>query len=163
MAKINVGKGISEYTKRLSKLYDISRECIGKTVYVGAEVVIDAMVSELRALPVDNRVVKKGEKIKGINYKQKAGLLKGFGVARMQERNDFYNVKLGFAGYNDMKTNKYPGGQPNSVIARSVVAGTTFRQKNDFVGRAIRKSEADANQKMIETWDKYLDALWPSK
>ena len=62
-----------------------------------------------------------------------------------------------------MKTNKYPGGQPNSVIARSVVAGTTFRQKNDFVGRAIRKSEADANQKMIETWDKYLDALWPSK
>lgn len=150
MAKINVGKGIKEYTKQLTQLYDISRTAIGKTVYEGAHIVWEAIRAEIRALPKASA-----------SPIEKADLYSSFGVARMQERNDFYNVKLGFDGYNRIKTKKFPSGQPNAMIARSIVSGTSFRQKNDFVGRATRKSSSEAEEKMRAEFDKQLQALWP--
>ena len=150
MAKVKVGSGIKEYTKKLTELYDISRTAIGQTVYEGAAVVIAAMVSELHGLPKES-----------CSPVEKADLIKGFGVARMQSRNGFNNVKLGFDGYNRIKTKKFPNGQPNSMIARSIVSGTTFRQKNDFVGRAVRATSDAAEAKMREEFDKQLKALWP--
>lgn len=150
MAKINVGKGLKEYTKQLTQLYDVSRTAIGQTIYQGAAVVAAAMVSEIRGLPKDS-----------CSPIEKADLIDGFGIARMQERNDFYNVKLGFDGYNRIKTKKFPSGQPNAMIARSIVSGTSFRQKNDFVGRATRKSLSEAEEKMRAEFDKQLKALWP--
>lgn len=151
MAKINVGKGIKEYTKQLTQLYDISRTAIGQTIYQGAAVVAEAMVSEIRGLPKDS-----------CSSIEKADLIDGFGIARMQDKNGFYNVKLGFDGYNRVKTKKFPSGQPNAMIARSIVSGTSFRQKNDFVGRATRKSSSEAEEKMRAEFDKQLQALWPN-
>lgn len=150
MAKVKVGKGISEYTKQMTKLYDISREAIGQTVYHGAAIMAEAMVSEIRALPKNSA-----------SPIEKADLIEGFGIARMQTRNNFNNVKLGFKGYNRIKTQKFPNGQPNPMIARSIISGTSFRAKNDFVGRAIRKMEDKVNEAMIAEFDKHLKALWP--
>lgn len=160
MAKINVGKGLKEYTKRLTQLKDFGREELGAVVFKGAEVVADAMKAELRALPVDNRYAKAGETLRGIHQLQKDGLIKGFGIAKMRYDGEFLNVKLGFVGYNDMRTASYPHGQPNSMIARSVVAGTSFRQRNDFVAKALRRAK-DAEKVMQEEFDKALAALWP--
>ena len=150
MAKINVGKGLKEYTKHLTELYDVSREAIGVSVYEGAHIVWEAIRAEIRALPKDSA-----------SPIEKADLINSFGVAQMQYRNGFNNVKLGFDGYNRVKTKKFPSGQPNAMIARSIVSGTTFRAKNDFVGRATRKSSDAAEAAMKEKFDEKLKALWP--
>lgn len=68
----------------------------------------------------------------------------------MRKDGSFYNVKLGFAGYNGQKTKAHPNGVPNSLIARSMVSGTSFRAKNDFIGRGVNASRKKA-EKAIET------------
>lgn len=155
MAKLKF-KGLEEYERQLLKLKDVSRECIGRAIYEGAKEIADEVKSEIENIPVDNRIVKDGQMLYGISELQKAGLRDGFGVARMQNDGGFYNVKLGFAGYNAVKTKTFPNGQPNSMIARSVNSGTSFRQRYPFVDNAVNRKKDACEQKMVETFDKEL-------
>ena len=149
-------KGLEEYERQLLKLKDVSRECIGRAIYEGAKEIADEVKSEIENIPVDNRIVKDGQMLYGISELQKAGLRDGFGVAKMKNDGGFYNVKLGFAGYNAVKTKSFPNGQPNSMIARSVNSGTSFRQRYPFVDNAVKKKKDACEQKMVETFDKEL-------
>lgn len=148
MAKINIGKGIKEYTRQLTELHNVSATMIAEVVDEGAFIVADAMRAEINALPVAQKYAKDGEKISTITSVQKKGLQDGFGISPLQDRNGFKNRKLGFDGYNGQKTSKYKHGVPNSVVARSVVSGTSFRNKNDFVSRAVRRTEKQAEKQM---------------
>ena len=156
MAKLNF-KGIDEYVAQLQKLQDMSRECIGSAVYAGAGVVADAVKQAIRDLPVDERTITAdGYMMQGISRLQKAGLIDGFGIAPLRNENGYMHVKLGFAGYNAVKTKSYPHGQPNSVIARSVNSGTSFRQRIPFVDRAVSSIKNAAEQAMKNTLDKEI-------
>lgn len=155
MAKLKF-EGLEEYIAELQRLNDVSRECISYAVYDGAAVVADEVKRAIHDLPVDNRRVSDGEMLNGISNLQKAGLLDGFGIAPMQDDNGYINVKLGFAGYNAVKTRTFPNGQPNSVIARSVNSGSSFRQRIPFVDDAVRRNRTECEQKMKETFDKKL-------
>ena len=141
MAKITT-KGLDDVLTKLDKLGNLSRETMGEIIYEGADIMADAIRAELQALPVTRQKAAYGEKLSGVTSVQKAGLLDGFGISRMQDKGGTYDVKIGFNGYNNQRTKKYPSGQPNSVIARSVCSGTSFREKNDFVGRAMKKKQA---------------------
>lgn len=149
--------GLEEYEMQLSKLQEVSRECIGEAIYEGAGIVADAVRANIEAIPVDNRRVKQGEMLHGISQPQKDGLLEGFGIAPLQDDEGFIHVKLGFDGYNNVKTKNYPNGQPNAVIARSVNAGTSFRVKIPFVDNAVNAKRADAEQAIKERFDKALE------
>lgn len=146
-------RGIDEYIARLSKLIDEPRETIGRAIYAGADVVADAIRRELNSLPVGDRYAQEGEKINTVTAAQKAGLSNGLGIAKMRQDGTAHNVKVGFTGYNNQHTRSYPGGQPNSLIARSVCSGTSFRAKNDFVGRGARSAKAHAEQAMKNELD----------
>ena len=62
------------------------------------------------------------------------------------------NVKLGFDGYNGMKTKKYPKGQPNVLLARSIKR-FKHRQK-----AALRRAGGAENEKAAEeTMAKIID------
>lgn len=148
MARITT-KGLNDVLTKLKELQDLSRETMGEIIYEGADVMADAIRAEIQALPVTTQRFGSGI-IKGVTSVQKAGLLDGFGITPMQERNGKYDVKIGFNGYNKQRTKKYPSGQPNSVIARSVCSGNSFREKNNFVGRAIRKHRKDCLEAMRE-------------
>ena len=76
-------------------------------------------------------------------------------------RNDggYYNVAVGFHGYNSQSTEKYANGQPNAMIARSVNSGTYFRQKNPFFDRAIRSSKGAAESAMARKADELINEL----
>lgn len=145
-------QGLDEYIAQLEKLTN-DREYIGPTIYEGAAVVADEMKKEINNIPVEMEYAPAGGKKRGITSVQKAGLQSGFGITKMKNDDGFYNVKLGFNGYNGQKTKKYPNGQPNSVIARSLVSGTSFRKKNDFVGRATRSKKAQAEMLMQKKLD----------
>lgn len=158
MAKLKF-KGIDEYVAQLQKLENLSDEAIGRAVYAGAAVVADAVKDAIRALPTDERTVKDGDMLQGISRLQKAGLIDGFGIAPLRNENGYMHVKLGFDGYNGVKTKSYPQGQPNSVIARSVNSGTSFRQKIPFMDQAVRNNKDKCERTMQETFDKELQKL----
>lgn len=151
-------KGTEEYALRLSKLGSNIPEVAGKAVYAAADIVADAVKKNIDSLDTVNEnynlvAYKQGKKSK-LSEIQKEGLKQSFGIASMQEdSNGFFNVKLGFDGYNDVKTKKYPNGQPNQLIARIAESGSSFMDKTPFVRPALnqtRKQAQEAMQKVIE-------------
>ncbi len=140
MAKLTVGNGLDEYIRKLEKIADTS-EYLGRAVYQGAAVVNKSVESALQELPTDDRYASFYDKRQGIRSVEKQGLIQSYGIAKMQNDNGYLNVKLGFDGYNKM-------GKANAMIARSLISGTSFMPKNDFIGKAVSKSKAAAEEAM---------------
>ena len=156
MARMEI-KGIEEYALKLSKLGKNTEAVAGKAVYAAAGIVADAIKENISALPevaeVENlKAYRKGGK-SGITKRQKKGLMSSFGISKMQKDKGVYNVKLGFDGYNEIKTRKYPTGQPNQLIARVIENGSTHMDKHPFIRPALnqsRKAAKEAMQKVID-------------
>lgn len=136
-------EGVDNLIAQYQTLLGMTDEVIGKAVGAGAGVVADAVKAEIKALPVSNQY-----QSAGLNSLQKKGLIDGFGIAGMRNDNGFLNVKLGFDGYNHYTTKKYPNGQPNSVIARSINSGSSYRKKNPFVDRATKATKSKCETTM---------------
>ena len=150
MAKIEFND-FDEYLDKLQKLEKDDVVPIMKmSLYEGAGVVVDGIRSEIQSLHTSNHA-SQGP----MDYEKKA-LEKGLGISDMESKGDDINVKVGFAGYSSHKTKKYPKGVPVPLIARSIVRGTSFRPKNDFVGRAVRKYR----KKSVETMDSKINELF---
>lgn len=151
MAKLTVGNGLTEYIAQLQKVADVDTY-LGKAVYEGASVVNDAVESALQALPVDDSYGNKSQKRNGLRTIEKEGLIKSYGIAKMQKDNGYWNVKLGFDGYNKL-------GKANAMIARSVISGTSFMQKNDFMSKAVRSSKSAAEEAMKTKIDQEISNI----
>lgn len=159
MATFQFG-GIDTYIKQLNRLQAATRDgVIGKTVYAGAEVVADSVRRAIQALPVGDGRARDGGLVDTVTLPQKAGLLDGFGISRMKDDDGFVNVKLGFDGYNSTKTEKYPNGQPNVLIARSVNSGTTFRKKTKFVDKAVDSAKKAAEAAMDAACSREIEKI----
>ena len=141
--------GIDNYISQLNKLQQSTKDgVVGRTVYAGAAVVADSVRRAIQARPVGDGRAQGGGLVDTVTLPQKAGLLDGFGISRMKDDDGFVNVKLGFAGYNATRTRRYPRGQPNALIARSVNSGTTFRKKTKFVDKAVNSARKAAEAAM---------------
>lgn len=154
-------KGLDEYALKLSNLGDKTEEVAGTAIYEGAKIVADAVKANIQQLPtVDFRARGTSEnKLDGVTELQKKGLDESFGISTMQNSDGYFNVKLGFDGYNAVKTQAHPGGQPNQLIARSIEGGTSFRQPHPFVAPALRKTRKAALQKMREVIDEEINKI----
>ena len=62
----------------------------------------------------------------------------------MENDKGYWNVKLGFDGYNKVKTKTYPNGQPNAMIARATESGSSVREKTPFVRTAVSATQKQA-------------------
>lgn len=159
MARMRM-KGLDEYLLKLSRLNKATPELCGKAIYKGAGIVANAVKASIEELPVI-----KGEHgsadhpIDGVTPVQKRGLLDGWGISPMRNDNGYINVKLGFDGYNATKTEKFPNGQPNQLIARAVESGTSIRVKHPFVSPAVRKSHKAAEGAMAEVLDEEIKKI----
>lgn len=146
MAKFEV-KGMNEYIAQLQRVGRATEEVVGAAVYAMAGVVADKVRANLQALPTvtneeNKETYKKGySKLSDI---EKEGLLDGFGISHLQDDNGFKNVKLGFDGYNGVKTRKYPSGQPNALIARVTESGSPYREKTPFIRTAVSSARSSA-------------------
>lgn len=150
MGRITV-KGIEGLQEKIYALSEKTHDIVGSSLYGGMKIIADEIRREIDALPVIyNEEGWEEEKVNGITIRQKKGLQDGFGVAQLRNDNGFENVQAGFEGYNSIVTKKYPKGQPNALIARSVESGTSFRQKNPFFSRAVKKTRKQAIEKMKE-------------
>ena len=152
--------GIYNYISQLNKLQQFTKDgVVGKTVYAGAEVVADSVRRAIQALPVGDGRARDGGLVDTVTLPQKAGLLDGFGISHMKDDDGFVNVKLGFAGYNATRTKRYPRGQPNALIARSVNSGTTFRKKTKFVDKAVNSARKSAEAAMDAACSREIEKI----
>ena len=156
MAKLQF-KGLEEYEAQLLKLRGLTEQMIGEAIYEGAAIVADEVKKGIESLPIDDRYATGSTMLHGITQEQKQGLLDGFGIASMQNENGYLHVKLGFNGYNSMKTKNFPNGQPNSMIARSVNSGSSFRQRIPFVDNAVNSAKSRAEEKMKQKLDEAIE------
>lgn len=161
MARVKSLDGLSDFSKQLTRLGQIAGvDRVFKTcLYDGAKVVADAMREEINALPVTNAHGTAENPINGVNRIQKDGLLDGFGIAPMRKDGSVWNTMTGFEGYNGLHTAAFPSGQPNAMIAASVEGGTSFRRKNPFITRALRKSREKAQAAMAATADSQINQI----
>ena len=150
--------GLDEYIKKIEELGELSQLYVGEAIYEGAKVVGDATKQALEQLPVDNSP-STVEYRKSINKKQKEALIASFGIAPLRYDRDFLNVKTGFDGYNEIVTARWPLGQPNNVIARSLESGTSFMPKNPVISRATRNSKDAALKAMRESLNRSIEKI----
>lgn len=149
MAKWIVGKGLDNYIAYLQSINAVTDEMIGEAVYDMAKVVADKVRANIQALPAVPNAANIATYRQGysrLSEPEKQGLLDGFGVSPMQDDNGYFNVKLGFDGYNSVKTKKYPQGQPNALIARVTESGSSYREKTPFIRPAVNASKKQAEQ-----------------
>ena len=149
MAKWIVGNGLNSYIEYLQKINAVTDEVIGEAVYEMAKVVADKVRGSIQALTAVPNAANIATYKKGysrLSDKEKQGLLDGFGVSPMQDDGGYINVKLGFDGYNSVKTKKYPKGQPNALIARVTESGSSYREKTPFIRPAVNASKKQAEQ-----------------
>lgn len=148
-------KGLREYERYIENIGKSTPEIIGKGVYAMADVITNSIRAEIDSMPseADRKGLaayqKKPKEQAPLTESQKKGLQEGLGIAKMQNDNGFLHVKVGFDGYNSIKTKKYPNGQPNAMIARALNSGTSFRPKTAFVDIAVRNARKQAVDKGI--------------
>lgn len=146
--------GIDEYISQMEKMHKSSEGMIKRAVYDGASVYGDAMIGAINSIPVSAFKFVYGDfPIVGITPEQKAGLLEGFGFAKMENKSGFINTKAGFDGYNSVHSKRYPKGQPNALIANAVNSGTSRRPKYGFVDKAIRSARDGIMSAMSKRFD----------
>ena len=168
MARIRFS-GLEDYELRLSKLTAKTEEIAGKAIHAGADIITNAIRANIEALPASNDkaglIAYQKKEPAPLTQTAKQGLLDSLGITPMQDDGGYYNVKIGFdgpdgeRGYNDLRTQKYPKGQPNVLIARSLESGSSIAQKHPFVRPAINASRKQAENAMAKVIDQELENL----
>lgn len=154
MATVEI-KGLDGYEDLLKRLDANVDAVIGSGIYKGAEVVADTVRDKINGLRVDGPSDEETRR----RWKQKAGLLDSLGISAMRNDKGFLNVKIGFDGYNSVKTKVHPKGQPNVMVARIFESGTSFSSKQPFIKQALRESKERARQAMLEEVDKKIEEI----
>lgn len=157
MAKF-IFNGINEYIAELQALEKNASPAIGKAIYNGAGWVADCIREAVLMLPVDRRWYVKGQR-DGIHPDQKEGLLDGLGISKIRNDNGYKNVKIGFDGYNKIRTERWPNGQPNVLVARATESGTSFLPKYGTISQTVRESKKECERIMRETIDEEIQNI----
>ncbi|WP_455225759.1 hypothetical protein [Gemmiger sp.] len=143
-------QGLDKYVAQLERLGKKTDTVISEAVYEMAKVVADEVNANLKALPSvpDTEGLKafasKPQQKIPITKAQKWGLVHSFGIAGLRNDYGFIHVKIGFDGYNEVKTKTFPDGQPNALIARSIESGSSTREKTPFLRPALKAARKRA-------------------
>lgn len=150
MARLKVSDGIDNYISQLQNCLGKTEDIIKRSAYEGARVVMDTVKAEANDIPTHT---KRADYVVGLTPTQKSCVISSLGIARFRQDGNFINVKIGSDGYNTVKTEKYPNGQPNAMLVRALESGTSFRAAYPFVSRAVSKSRSKAIEAMRKQCD----------
>lgn len=158
MAKFQF-KGVDELVRQYEKLESNTDKIIGEAVYNGANVVMGYIEGAVDGLSTDNHFGTAEKPTSGPSTIQKLGLQHSLGIAKMQNDHGFRNVKIGFDGYNNVKTKTWPQGQPNLMVARAIESGTSWMQKQPFMRKAEQSARGPCEAIMSEIVDMEIRKL----
>lgn len=160
MAKLKV-YGVNEYLAKLNALSALSRsQVIEPAIHDGAGIVADAVRAELHDIPTDEHWGTEDHPKEGPTKAQKKGLEESLGISPIQtDDTGFVNAKVWFNGYNEVKTARWPNGQPNPMVARSIESGTSFMRPNPFIKTALGKCRQKVRKAMKDRVDKEIEKI----
>ena len=154
MANIKIS-GFEQYETLLRNLEKSAEDIAKRGVYEGAKVVADAVKAQISDISSEGPSDYERKR----REKQKEGLLKSLGIAPMRNDDGFINTHVGFDDYNDIKTEQYPNGQPNAMVARIYNSGTSHNRKQPFFKQAISQSKERCKKAMALEVDKCIKAI----
>lgn len=164
MAEIRTD-GVDKYLKKLEKLNKNTDDVCKAGVFAGAKVMGNKIVAAIDKIPIHNPPPGKeqfhanpnAEKLlEGLTPAQAEDLKKGFGIATFNHDGLAWNTKTGFNGYNRIKTKKYPNGQPNAMIVRSLESGTSIRKRRLLLRRLYERDGKRPKRPWKRPWTKRL-------
>lgn len=160
MARITFKRG-DEYIAKLSALeMSAQRDVCGAAVYAGAEMVADAIRSALDEVPTDIAYGTQEQPSAGPKPLQLAALKSSLGISHAQtDGGGLYNVKIGWAWYNSIVSKRWPRGQPNQMVARSVERGTSFMRANPFVKPTMARIRKAALERMKSVAEEKIEEI----
>jgi hypothetical protein len=138
--------GMEAYLKSFDKIASEVPRIESQALFDGAGLLADAVNAEISGLTE-------------LNKRQRKGLHDGLGIAGFWSENGATVTKIGFEGYNSIKTKRWPNGQPNAMIARSLIRGTSWMRANRFTARAAKKAREACIRAMQERVDREFAAL----
>lgn len=148
--------GVDDYVAYLQRIGKSTGSIIGEAVYAMAGIVADKVRDSLESLGTVSNAANIATYRQGysrLSDVEKDGLLEGLGISPMQDDSGYRHVKIGFDGYNEVKTKKYPKGQPNALIARVTESGSSYRKKTPFIRPAVQAAEKAAIEAAKEKID----------
>ncbi len=151
--------GVDELISMYEKLEKDSMPMIGEAVYTGANVVMRYVEQGIDSIITDDRHGTPENPTNGPTTYQKEGLHRSVGIAKARFDGNFYNVKIGFSGYNQLSTKRWPQGQPNSLIARAVQSGTSWMRKQPFMRQAEQSAKKPCEDAMAKVVDKAIEKI----
>lgn len=90
---------------------------------------------------------------------QKNGLRAGLGITPMKVNGKEISVKIGFDGYNQIATRRWPNGQPNQMIAASCEHGSSAMLEQPFIRPAYRSCAARIRSAMEAAAKKKIEEI----
>lgn len=159
MARFKISPNLNEYNERIYQLGAQAQTYIESAVKKGGDVIADSVRKGINGIPVDDSYSRPGQMRYGIRTLQKAGLQASFGIAPIRNDAGFINVKVGFDGYNGLHTRRFPTGQPNSMVARSVENGTSFMQAHPFMNSSVNSARKQAEETMKQEIDNTIGKI----
>ena len=159
MATFKVSDGIDNYIDKLQTMAAQTEGIIKKSAWEGARIVMDAVKAEANGIPTHGSTKGSTGIVNGLTPTQKAGVIASLGSARFRQDGNFLNVKIGSDGYNTVYTKKYPKGQPNAMLIRSLESGTSFRNPYPFVSRAVSKTRGKSIEAMRKQCDEEIKKI----
>ena len=110
MARMQI-KGLDEYLSAISELGNKTEKLTSEAIYNGANIMADEVRSKIQSLSTVNENYNRAAYRKGyrgkLSEEQKKGLLDSLGIAKLEQSPAYKNVRIGFDGYNNVKTKKY--------------------------------------------------------
>lgn len=166
MAKLEF-KGMKEYLKTLNDVAWATEDVCKAAVYSGADVMADEIRAGINSLKTTTDkgalAAYKNRQATYISESQKAGLIESFGVASIQNDYGVVHTKLGFDGYNSVKTLRYPDGQPNALIARVCNSGRVSMIAQPFIDQAVKRARKRTLTAMGDAADKKIKEITGGK
>lgn len=159
MATFKVSDGIDNYIDKIQNCADKTENIIKRSAWEGARVVMDAVKAEAQTIPTHGSTKGSTDIVNGLTPTQKAGVIASLGIAHFRQDGNFLNVKIGSDGYNTVYTKKYPKGQPNAMLIRSLESGTSFRNPYPFVSRAVSKTRGKSIEAMRKQCDEEIKKI----
>lgn len=148
-------EGLDEVGITFGDLTEDVTNALKAAIYDGAHELFVEIEHQIQILPEsDNK-----SKHRDITSKQKQGLLSGlYGSKIIVEDGNVYAF-ISFEGYNDVRTEQYPHGQPNIMIARSVESGGSFMNKRIFMTKARNAARPRAEAATKRTFENEISKL----
>lgn len=138
--------GMEAYLKSFDKIASEVPRIENQALFDGAGLLADAVAQEIDGLNELNKI-------------QRRDLRKGMGIAGFWTEQGATVTKIGFEGYNSIKTRRWPNGQPNAMIARALIRGTSWMRANRFTARAAKKAREACIRAMQERVAREFAAL----